>query len=113
MDVVGALEGRSYRTELGDSLVLEVKDDERLAPWNTGSWTLQIASDGSATLSKASPGAAEISVGIAELTSLWSGAVSAAQLHSWGMLEAADEKALAKADYMLATGKQPWCCDGW
>ena len=30
-----------------------------------------------------------------------------------GMLEAADEKALAKADYMLATGKQPWCCDGW
>ena len=113
VDVVGALEGRSYRTELGDSLVLEVKDDERLAPWNTGSWTLQIASDGSATLSKASPGAAEISVGIAELTSLWSGAVSAAQLHSWGMLEAADEKALAKADYMLATGKQPWCCDGW
>ena len=79
-----------------------------------GIWTLSAESSGAATVTAAADGAAaEISVGIAELTSLWSGAVSAAQLHSWGMLEAADEKALAKADYMLATGKQPWCCDGW
>ena len=79
-----------------------------------GVWTLSAESSGAATVAAAADGAAaEISVGIAELTSLWSGAVSAAQLHSWGMLEAADEKALAKADYMLATGKQPWCCDGW
>jgi predicted acetyltransferase len=44
VDVKGALEHRCYNTLGGSltSLTLAVTDDERLAPWNTGTWTLDV-----------------------------------------------------------------------
>ena len=57
--------------------------------------------------------AAEVSVGIAELASLWSGAVTARQLSQWGLLESVDNDALLKASAMFAMPEAPFCMDGW
>ena len=118
MDVVGALESRKYSldglAEGSDTLTIAVSDDERLAPWNSGTWTLHVSGDGSARVSEAPAGTvAEVSVGIGELASLWSGAVSARQLSGFGLLAASDALALAKADHLFATARAPFCFDGW
>lgn len=119
MDVVGTLESRKYSLDGlatgSDTLTIDVKDDERLAPWNIGTWTLQVSgSDDSASVSKAPAGTvAEVSVGIGELASLWSGAVTARQLSGYGLLTAVDALALAKADHLFATPRAPFCFDGW
>jgi predicted acetyltransferase len=113
VDVKGALEARSYSTGLGSTLTIEVDDDERLAPWNIGTWTLAVDGNGVATASKTGSGEAELSVGVTELTSLWTVAVTAMQLSEWGLLQARDSGALAKAQHMFAMPKQPFCMDDW
>ena len=89
VDVVGALEAREYAfDELAEtrgrlSLTMRVEDDERLAPWNTGTWTLSVDPDGKGSVSAAAGAQAEVTIGIAALTNLWTGAVSAKRLSDW------------------------------
>jgi predicted acetyltransferase len=115
VDVKGALEHRRYNTLGGNTLTVAVVDDERLAPWNTGTWSINVNSAGAATVNKThdSVGCAEVTVGVAALASLWSGAVSALQLHQWGLLETSDEDALLKASTFFCMPKSPFCFDGW
>ena len=77
VDVKGALEHRSYNVPAGATLTLAVADDERLAPWNSGTWMVTVdGATGAATVAKTPDvtATAEVSVGVAELASLWSGA---------------------------------------
>ena len=115
MDAKGALRHRRYNTIGGNALKIAVLDDERLAPWNTGTWSITVDSSGVPTVEKIhdSTEAAEVTVGIAELASLWSGAVTALQLHQWGLLKSSDDDALLKATTMFAMAKSPFCFDGW
>lgn len=71
------------------------------------------AATGAATVAKTPGTTAEVSVGIAELASLWSGAATALQLSQWELLTAVDDAALMKASAMFATAKAPFCLDGW
>ena len=120
-----ALGARKYALGLppeareGINLTLQVEDDERLAPWNTGCWRLRVGSDGEASVelvddtSAAAPDGSLVRIGIGALTNLWAGAVSARQLSAWGLLEAAEEAALGRCDVMFALEKAPWCCEGY
>eukprot|EP01052_Picozoa_sp_SAG31_P036981 SAG31_NODE_4697_length_3026_cov_1.822685_1_plen_532_part_00 len=123
VDVGRALAGREYAfgrdpTEAEHlTLTLAIEDDERLAPWNSGMWKLSVGADGRASVSPVAPAGAaataEVSIGIAALTNLWTGAVSAKQLSAWGMLEARDSAALARCDLLFAMEKTPFCCEGY
>ena len=150
IDVVGALEGRRYiasnashsaptgesgsgaaaasssiySSSSSSSLTLRVSDDERLAPWNIGTFSLTIDAEGSATCQQITPDDADadpagvdvdvdVMVGIAGLTSLWSGVASARSLSMWGLLEVASDEALQRADAMFATPAAPHCFDYW
>jgi hypothetical protein len=101
-----------------------VSDDERLAPWNIGTFSLTIDAEGSATCQQITPDDADadpagvdvnvdVMVGIAGLTSLWSGVASARSLSMWGLLEVASDEALQRADAMFATPAAPHCFDYW
>ena len=89
VDVVGALEARQYahdepaETRGRLSLTMRVEDDERLAPWNTGTWTLSVGADGKGSVSATMDAEPEVTIGIAALTNLWTGAVSAKRLSDW------------------------------
>lgn len=117
VDVKGTLEHRIYNTIAGSTLTLAVSDDDRLAPWNTGTWTLTVdPASGKATAvktPKVTADVVEVSIGIAELASLWTGAVTALQLSQWGLLTSSGEAALLKANTMFAPLKAPFCMDGW
>lgn len=115
VDVKGALEHRRYNTIGGNALTVGVVDDDRLAPWNTGTWSITVNASGAAIVEKIHDSVefAEVTVGIAELASLWSGAVTALQLHQWGLLKTSDEDALLKASTMFCMPKSPFCFDGW
>eukprot|EP01043_Picozoa_sp_COSAG02_P056535 COSAG02_NODE_6715_length_3404_cov_6.886233_3_plen_511_part_00 len=125
VDVVGALQSRRYDSYssllkqspgLADILCLEVSDDERLAPWNIGTFLLELDCDGSATVRKLEQGSglsAEVSVEIGALALLWAGTSSARELSMWEQLTAVDDMALAKTDMMFATKRAPFCFSGW
>jgi predicted acetyltransferase len=128
VDVIGALESRRYDSYssllspqaagVADTLTLAVSDDERLAPWNIGTFQLKVDSDGTATVNMVESKeeevvVAEISVGISELALLWAGTKSARELHTWQLLTAQDEAALAKADLLFTTKRAPFCFNGW
>ena len=71
------------------SLTLSVSDDERMAPWNIGTFRLSVNPAGVPTCEKTSEGVeVDVAVGISGLTSLWSGAASARDLAAWGLLDA-------------------------
>lgn len=125
VDVIGALQSRMYDSYssllqqspgLASTLRLAVMDDERLAPWNIGTFLLKLNCDGTATVSKlkqAEGSSAEVSVGIRALALLWAGTNSARELSSWQHLTAVDGAALAKVDMMFATKRAPFCFHGW
>ena len=120
VDVAPALEAREYafgepveiRQQL--SLTLQVEDDARLAPWNTGTFHLTAGADGKGSVRPAAPDEqAEVTLDIAALTNLWTGAASATQLSAWGMLAVADASVLARCALMFDMEKAPWCAEGY
>lgn len=124
VDVIGALQSRPYdiyssllkQFGVAATLCLEVSDDERLAPWNIGTFLLKVDCDGSATVSKLERGSGttpEVSVGIGALTLLWAGTSSARELSTWQQLTAVDDAVLTKADMMFATRRAPVCFSSW
>ena len=107
VDVETALSARSYATS--GTLVIDVKDST--CPWNQGRYSLDVG-----------PGAAHIRRTTAEpdiimpascLATCYLGAASASSLARAGRVEARSEGALALADLMFETSKQPWSPDPW
>ena len=107
VDVETALSARSYATS--GTLVIDVKDST--CPWNQGRYSLDVG-----------PGGAHIRRTTAEpdiimpascLATCYLGAASASSLARAGRVEARSEGALALADLMFATSKQPWSPDPW
>jgi predicted acetyltransferase len=119
VNVTEALEGRTYRPPMSlqscSSLTLSVSDDERLAPWNIGTFVLTLDAQGTATCRRTGSGLidVDVTVGIPGLTNLWAGAASARTIAGWGLLTASSDEALQRADTIFATAAAPHCFDYW
>ncbi|MFF4661152.1 GNAT family N-acetyltransferase [Streptomyces sp. NPDC001381] len=104
LDVVRALEARTYDTE--GALVLEVVDRAGLAG---GRFLLDATPDGASCTPTAR--GADLTLDVAELASLWLGDQSAARLAALGRLREERAGAARKADALLRTPERPWCPD--
>ena len=117
VDLAKALEGRTYRPPLPlqscSTLTLSVSDDERLAPWNIGTFILTLDAEGAATCRRCSDRHVDVTIGIQGLTKLWAGAASASRIAGWGLLKASSDEALQRADAIFATDAAPHCFDYW
>ena len=108
VDVETALSARSYATS--GTLVIDVKDST--CPWNQGRYSLDVGPQGSAYPAHdcAEP---DIIMPASCLATCYLGAASASSLARAGRVEARSEGALALADLMFETSKQPWSPDPW
>jgi predicted acetyltransferase len=98
VDVEAALAARS----LGEgSLVLEVHDE--LCPWNQGRWQIEA---GSVSSTRA---AADLALDVAALGSAYLGGFTFAGLALAGRVEELAPGAIARADAIFGTARQPWC----
>ena len=107
VDVVSALEGRTYGLDgRGNGrLVFELRDD--YCPWNAGRWDLEV-NDGRARVTR-TEAAADVSFGPNELASLYLGGFTASVFAAAGRLEEVRTGALATADLLFPTALKPWC----
>ena len=105
-DVAAALPQRPYGD--ADALTLRVVDE--LCPWNDGTWVLETTGEES-TVAAADGATADLTLPASSLAVLVAGSWSATSLARAGRLEAADERALARADRVFATAYAPWCND--
>ncbi|NED35701.1 GNAT family N-acetyltransferase [Streptomyces sp. SID8499] len=104
LDVVKALEARTYDTE--GALVLEVVD--RTGPAG-GRWRLEASAAGaSCTPTTVS---ADLTLDVAELAPLWLGDESAVRLAALGRVREERAGAARVADALLRTSRRPWCPD--
>ncbi|MEU6062336.1 GNAT family N-acetyltransferase [Streptomyces sp. NPDC047097] len=104
MDVARALEARSYAAE--GALVLEVRDESGLSG---GRFRLE-AGPGGASCAPTTT-SAELTLGIAELGTLYLGDESAVRLAALGRVEETAPGAATRADALLRTSRRPWCPD--
>lgn len=103
MNVPAALSARHYAVT--DAVVVEVTD--RLCHHNTGSWRLDVASDGAeCTFTDAAP---HLRLEIADLSSVYLGGLSVQRLVRAGCVVEATRGAAARLDRMLAIDPAPWC----
>ncbi|MFF0160226.1 GNAT family N-acetyltransferase [Streptomyces sp. NPDC005263] len=104
LDVVRALETRTYETE--GALVLEVTDRAQLAG---GRYRLETSSEGgSCTRTTAD---ADLTLDVADLAALWLGDESAVRLAALGRVREERAGAGRSADALLRTSRRPWCPD--
>lgn len=104
LDVVPALEARTY--EGTGTLVLEVVDRAGMAG---GRWRLEASPAGaSCAPTTASP---DLTLGVAELATLWLGDESAVRLAALGRVQEERAGAVRVADALLRTSGRPWCPD--
>ncbi|WP_329002017.1 GNAT family N-acetyltransferase [Kribbella sp. NBC_00709] len=99
LDVQGALEARTYAAT--DSLVLDVSDDL----FGSGHWRLDAAPDGSTCA--ATDQTADLSLGIAELGSLYLGGVRASELAYAGRIGERTPGAVSRLDAVLRPDRAP------
>ncbi|MGW2961506.1 GNAT family N-acetyltransferase [Streptomyces sp. NPDC001220] len=104
LDVVRALEARTYDT--AGSLVLEVVDRQGLAG---GRFRLDTSPEQASCVPTTD--APELTLGIADLATVWLGDQSVARLHALGRAQEARVGAARKADALLRTPGRPWCPD--
>ena len=98
VDVGAALAARS----LGDgSLVLELRDE--LCPWNQARWQVEAGSVSQTTAT------AELALDVAALASAYLGGFTFTGLALAGRVEELQPGALARADAIFGTARQPWC----
>ena len=107
VDVETALSARSYATS--GTLVIDVKDST--CPWNQGRYSVEVGPQGAHV--KRTTVEPDIVMPISCLATCYLGAASASSLARAGRVEARSESALALADLMFATSKQPWSPDPW
>eukprot|EP01043_Picozoa_sp_COSAG02_P023175 COSAG02_NODE_1230_length_13767_cov_16.238294_11_plen_451_part_00 len=112
VDAKGALEARSYECVSSNvTLLLGVHDD--LCPWNSGTWELIVdgaTGKGTAHLRGSDDTEAEVTIGIGELASLLTGAVTATYLHGCGLIRTNEAD---KVDGVFRTRRPPLCMDRW
>ncbi|MDQ2984490.1 MAG: GNAT family N-acetyltransferase [Actinomycetota bacterium] len=94
-----ALSARSFADE--EPVVLELADD--FCPWNEGRW--RVAPDEV----ERTEADADLRVDVRELGSVYLGGFSFGQLARAGRIEELREGALARADDLFRTDRQPWC----
>ena len=99
VDVGAALSARSYATAA--EVVFDVRDE--FCPWNSGRWRL---AEGDAERTDAD---AELALNATELGSVYLGGVTFDQLAGAGRLEELKPGAVARADALFRTPRQPWC----
>jgi predicted acetyltransferase len=98
VDVEAALAARS----LGEgSVVLELRDE--LCEWNQGRWQVEAGS-----VSRTSA-AADLALDTSALGSAYLGGFTFAALALAGRVEELQAGALARADAIFGTTRQPWC----
>jgi predicted acetyltransferase len=107
VDVEKALAGRGYNGS--GSLVLGVED--RYAPWNTGSWSLEV--EVGAARVKRTGAEAQLRMTPRVLCLLLSGTHSAGTLAHMGLIDVADPCALDTADTIFRTQRVSYCLDHW
>ncbi|QGV79855.1 GNAT family N-acetyltransferase [Streptomyces ficellus] len=104
LDVVGALEARTYAGS--GALVLELRDPAGLAG---GRFRLDASPQGaSCAPTTAAP---DLVMDVAELGTLYLGDESAVRLAALGRVEETTPGAAATADALLRTPRRPWCPD--
>jgi predicted acetyltransferase len=104
-EVESALQQRPYGD--ADAITLGVRDS--LCPWNDGTYVLETTgADTQVTRVDDEP---DMTMPVASLAVLLSGHRSATTLARAGLVDAADTKALARADRLFATDYAPWCND--
>ncbi|MFH9609689.1 GNAT family N-acetyltransferase [Streptomyces sp. NPDC017448] len=104
LDVPRALEARTYAVEA--SLVLDVRDESGPA----GGRFLLDASDGGARCVPTTR-SADLTLGVAELATLYLGDESVRRLVDLGRAEELRAGAATTADAVFRTGRRPWCPD--
>lgn len=107
IDVVAALEGRTYGIDgRGDgSLILDLRDD--YCPWNAGRWQLDV-SKGRARVTRTEQ-TADLGLSASELASLFLGGFTATALVASGRIEQLRSSSLGTADALFPTAGKPWC----
>ncbi|MFH8393433.1 GNAT family N-acetyltransferase [Streptomyces sp. NPDC018036] len=105
LDVVRALEARTYEVE--GTLFLDVADES--GP-DGGRYRLTAAADGTAAC-VATAEEADLSLSVADLSTLWLGDESAVRLAALGRVRERREGAARLADALLRTSRRPWCPD--
>jgi predicted acetyltransferase len=96
VDAGAALAARGYAEE--GELVLEVEDE--FCPWNDGRWAL----DGSRV-----DGEPDLRLSAQALGSAYLGGFSFSDLARAGLVEEAQEGAIARADALFRSERKPWC----
>jgi predicted acetyltransferase len=96
VDAGAALAARGYAEE--GELVLEVEDE--FCPWNDGHWAL----DGSRV-----DGEPDLRLSAQALGSAYLGGFSFSDLARAGLVEEAQEGAIARADALFRSERKPWC----
>ena len=98
VDVDAALAARS----LGEgSLVLDLRDE--LCPWNQARWQVEAGSVSRTTA------AADLALDVSALGSAYLGGFTFAGLALAGRVEELQPGAIARADAIFGTARQPWC----
>ncbi|NED19868.1 GNAT family N-acetyltransferase [Streptomyces sp. SID9913] len=105
LDVVRALEARTYQA--AGALVLEVTDGSGLTG---GRYRLEASADGTGRCEETT-GRADLTLGVAELATLWLGDESAVRLAALGRVREERAGAAREADALLRTSRRPWCPD--
>jgi predicted acetyltransferase len=107
VDVVAALEGRTYGVDGAASghLTFDLRDE--YCPWNAGRWTLDVE-HGRAGVRR-SDGPADLALDAGDLGALFLGGIGATVLGLTGRIVELRRGSLAMADRLLRTGIDPWC----
>jgi predicted acetyltransferase len=108
-DVEGALRQRQPADrERALSLALGVSDAS--APWNDGTWQIDVA-DGDVAVER-TDAAPQLSLSAAVLAPVFNGFLSPSAAAFAGLAAAKDEQAVATADAVFAVTHPPYCADG-
>ena len=105
VDVAAALKGRGWTT---DGEICITVGADRLAPWNAGSYRVNVSS-GTADVTPC-PTPTDVEISVKALASLYTGRRSARELSAWGLLTG-DADAVRRTDNLFATRHAPHCPD--
>jgi predicted acetyltransferase len=103
VDVASALAGRRYATD--GRIVLEVADE--FCEWNDGVWELSVESG--VPVVQPTSAAAELACDITDIGAVYLGAFGFRQLADAGRVRELHPGAVARADALFRSERQPWC----
>ena len=102
VDVVAALEGRSYAAE--GRVVFQVEDE--FCGWTAGTYELEAGPDGARC--QTTTAEAELTLSVADLSAALLGGVRLSTLRHAGRVRG-DDVAIRRADALFAWEPLPWC----